>query len=111
MPSKTFLEYVQLHERTWGTKSYPGKPTLDQFLHSPVVVFWIPTEESKSVKESPRYKATLHKSLSEVEGQLLKMVLRSQIEPPKERMAKIFQDGEPVRVKSISVIFESDGGK
>ena len=29
---KGFLDYVQQHERTWGTDTYPGKPDLQEFL-------------------------------------------------------------------------------
>lgn len=36
-----FLELVQLHERTWGTETYPGRPSLADLMNASIVVMWI----------------------------------------------------------------------
>ena len=101
-----FLDYVQDHERTWGNETYPGKPNLQDFLQAPVVVFWQTIGAEKSIKEAPRYTATLHKSLDELEAYFSKLLFRAQLEPPKQRVVHIFAGGKPVRIKGIQIEFE-----
>lgn len=108
MVSKTLLDYIQLHERAWGTDSYPGKPSLEEMLNAPVIVFWAALSESRNLKTNPRYKATIYEDLSQVENRILKMVFRSQVEAPKERIAKIFRGGNPVKIKSVNVVFDTE---
>jgi hypothetical protein len=105
----TFLDYVQQHERTWGKDSYPGRPTLEQFLQSPVVVFWEPIQEKKNIKELPRHTATLHKTLDDVQEHFTKLLFRSHIEPPKNRVVKIYANQKVVRIKSVKIIFDTEG--
>jgi hypothetical protein len=103
---KTFLDYVQDHERTWGNDTYPGKPNLQDFLQASVVVFWHTLAVEKSIKESPRYTATLHKHLNELEAYFGKLLFRAQVEPPKQRVVQIFANGKPVRIRGVKVEFE-----
>ena len=103
---KQFLDYVQDHERTWGNEIYPGKPNLPDFLQAPVVVFWQAIGADKSIKESPRYTATIHKHLSELEDYFAKLLFRAQVEPPKQRVVQIFANGKPARIKGIKIEFE-----
>jgi hypothetical protein len=107
----SFLDFVQEHERSWGTETYPNRPTLGQFLSSSVVVFWEPVEAKKDTKTHPRYTASLHDSLNDVEAYFIKLLFRSQIELPKSRIIRIFSDQKPVKVKSAKIVFEIEGDK
>ena len=41
-PDAKFMDYVQRHERIWGTETYSGRPDLVDILTAPVVVAsWI----------------------------------------------------------------------
>lgn len=108
MPDKkaTFLDYVQQHERVWGTETYTNRPSLEQFLSTPVVLFWEAVDGKKDIKTLPRYTATLHNDLNEVEAYFIKMLMRSQLELPKNRLVKIFSNQKAVRVKNIQIDFE-----
>lgn len=35
-----FMELIEIHERRWGTKGYPGRPTLKELMESPIVAAW-----------------------------------------------------------------------
>lgn len=104
---KQFLDYVQEHERTWGNETYPGKPNLQDFLKAPVVVFWQVIGAEKNIKVAPRYTATLHQHLREVEDYFAKLIFRAQVEPPKNRVVQIFANGKPVRIKDVKIEFEA----
>jgi len=103
---KNFLDYVQEHERTWGNETYTGKPNLQDFLQASVVVFWQTIGDEKNIKVAPRYTATVHKDLSELEDYFAKLLFRAQVEPPKNRVVQIFANGKPVRIKGVKVEFE-----
>src|SRR5258708_38656532 len=36
----TFIELIELHERKWGTQAYPGRPSLQALMTSPIVALW-----------------------------------------------------------------------
>ncbi len=103
---KGFLDYVQQHERTWGTDTYPGKPDLQEFLGAAVVVFWQATDAERNIKSLPRYTATLHNDLEELESYFSKLLFRAQLEPPKQRVVQIFADGKRMRIRGVRVEFE-----
>lgn len=104
MADKDFIGYVQDHERSWGNETYTGRPTLQELLRAPVVVFWQPV--STDGKGGSRYTASLHTSLDDVEQYFAKLILRAQIDLPKQRLYRIFASGKEMRVKSIKVAFE-----
>lgn len=103
---KQFLDYVQEHERTWGNETYAGKPTLQDFLQAGVVVFWQAAGADKNIKTVPRYIATIHNELNELEAYFAKLLFRAQVEPPKNRVVQIFTNGKPVRIKGVKIEFE-----
>lgn len=35
-----FLDLIEIHERRWGTKQYPGRPTLKELMEYPIVAVW-----------------------------------------------------------------------
>lgn len=94
-----FLDFVQAHERDWGKDSYPGKPSLAQMLESPVVVFWKPTGN----KDSGRMTATLYADLKGIEDHFVKLVTRSQIEPPKQRISHVFMNQKSKRIRGVRI--------
>lgn len=95
------IDYVQDHERAWGMETYNGRPDLGEILKSPVVVFWDTMGDNDK-----RPIITLHNDLKELEAHFSKMIFRSSVKPPKERVLAIYQDNKPVRVKGVTVHFE-----
>lgn len=98
-----FMDFVQEHERTWGTETYPGRPELAEILAANVVVFW-----QSSDTEAPHYTITLHQELGELDEHLSKMLFRIGIKPPDRRVARIYKAQKPVSVRGIKIIY-SDG--
>jgi hypothetical protein len=103
---KSFMDYVQDHERSWGNETYQGRPNLAELIQSPVVVFWEVLKSEKNIKEVPPYTVSLHKSLSEVEHYFAKILVRAQVEAPKQRIYRIFANGKEVRIKKVTIEFE-----
>lgn len=104
--SKSFMDYVQEHERTWGTENYADRPNLVDILQAPVVVFWevLPNNDSKS--KEMRSAISLHQSLDELEQYFSRLIFRSSVEIPKRRVERIFSGGKLVRVRGVKVEFE-----
>ena len=103
---KGLLDYVQEHERSWGKETYQNRPELEDFLQSPVVVFWQPIGSENDKKKDERFIATLHQDLDELESYFSKLLFRALLEPPKQRLLKIFANSKPVQVKGVKILFE-----
>lgn len=111
---KDFMDYVQGHERSWGNDTYQNKPELEALLRSPIVAFWQPvvaTETDNKNKKTDRYTATLHKDLDELEDYFSKLLFRALLEPPKQRIIKIFANSKPVQIKGVKIQFEVSDSK
>lgn len=93
--------YIELHERSWGMRQYAGRPKLDDILKAPVVAFWRPSDD-----KDDRCTITLHDNLFDLEKYFTRLLFRSNVEPPKRRVAKIFRDGKPVIVRSVKILFQ-----
>lgn len=107
MNSKTppsLIDMVQNHERVWGMETYLNRPNLADILSAPVVVFWEPVEAKDD--KARRVTIELYKDLAEVEAYLARLVIRSGVELPKKRIARIFENGKALRVKTVKVVFE-----
>ncbi|NWF68467.1 MAG: hypothetical protein HXY40_05225 [Chloroflexi bacterium] len=98
-----FMDYVQEHERTWGTETYPGRPDLAALLQSPVVVFW--QADKTNDKTDMRYTVTLHTTLDDLHEYFSKLIFRSQAKLPNKRVVRIFKAQKPVIVRGIRVVF------
>lgn len=96
-----FMDWVQLHERAWGSRVYPGRPSLEQILSAPVVTFWQGVKESKD----PIYTVRLHEDLRDVEKYLTRLLLRSGVEAPKERLVRIYADKKRMTIRAVRVLF------
>jgi len=95
------IDYVQDHERAWGMETYNGRPDLADILKSSVVVFWDTMGDNDK-----RPIISLHDNLEELEAHFSKMIFRSSVKPPKERVLAIYQNSKAVRVKGVTVHFE-----
>lgn len=98
-----FIEYVQHHERLWGVENYKDRPSLADMFGADIVVFWqlLGPENLQNQK----FRVTLHDTLDEIERYYTKMVFRSQIQPPKERIHRIWRKQKRVRITNIDVHF------
>jgi hypothetical protein len=96
-----FMDWVQLHERSWGSRSYPARPSLEQILAAPVVTFWQAAKEAKH----PSYTIRLYEDLQDVEKYLTRLLLRSSIEPPKERLVRIYAHRKRMTIRAVRVLF------
>lgn len=100
---ENFIDYVQHHERVWGTESYKERPSLAEILNADIVVFW--QKLNPENMQNRRYRLTLHDSLEDIENFYTKILFRSQIEPPKERIHRIWRNQKRVRITNVRVEF------
>ncbi|GAB4522882.1 MAG: hypothetical protein OHK0046_36050 [Anaerolineae bacterium] len=98
--TKNFLDYVQLHERSWGNKSYTGRPDLMQIMTSPVVVFWETGDQNEPLK------ITLHPDLQDIEKYLFRQLLGARKEQSKDRLGPIFQDQKRMMIAGVRIVFK-----
>lgn len=101
---QTFMEYVQLHERTWGDEDYPNRPDLIDILRAPVCVFWLHVEDGRR-----RYSVSVHKDMRDIEEYMTQILFRRNIKDATRRIARIFTNGKPTRIKGVKIIFETQG--
>ena len=97
----SLMSLVELHERSWGLQQYNGRPRLEAIVKSPIVVFW----KALDSKEA-RLTVTLHDDLKEMEAYFVRLLFRSNVEPPKRRVARIYKDGKQIIVKGVKIVFQ-----
>jgi hypothetical protein len=90
---KPFLEWVQVHEREWGTESYIGRPSLQQLLHSPIVVMWSTTDP----KAKSRFVFSAHENAASLNEWATGMLIAGKVTMPNRKLAKIFVNQQPVK--------------
>jgi hypothetical protein len=93
-----FMQWVEAHERSWGTKEYPGKPTLTEILSAKIVIFW------KIDDRQNRYTVSLHSGGQDVEQTFLKLLFGTPMSEFKQPV-RIFQEQKRYIVKAIRFIF------
>jgi len=99
-----FMDYVQMHERLWGTDTYTGKPDLQEILEAPIVVFWKQTKRKEQL-----YTVTLHEDMREIELMFFKMLFRLSVNTSKvKRPMRVFQNQVRMRIKNVRVDFVPD---
>lgn len=96
-----FMDWVQLHERAWGSRIYPARPSLEQILSAPVVTFWQAAKESKD----PPYTIKLYDELKDVEKYLTRLLVRTSVEPPNERLVRIYAHQKRMTIRAVRVLF------
>jgi hypothetical protein len=94
-----FYELVQKHERVWGTENYKERPDLADIVGAVVVVFWLRGKEERPY-------ITLHNDLQEIEEYMTKLLFRSMVDPPEERVVRVYQRQRQVRIKNVRIEFE-----
>jgi hypothetical protein len=104
-----FMELVQSHERSWGMEQYPGRPSLSDLLHRPVVVFW--SGDDKSGKS--RYTISVHEAVDELDTVLLNMVLSSKVTASSaRRLSRLYVKQKDVKIKGLHLVLgEGEKGK
>jgi hypothetical protein len=101
--SSSFLTWVQEHERAWGNLVYGGRPTLEEILNAPVVVFW---RRTGTEKPDRYFVITLHSDLAQLEKYFARILLLSFNDPPRSQVAAIFQEQRQMRIAEVHVRFE-----
>ncbi len=96
---KSFMDFVQLHERTWGTERYSVRPGLGSIIQSPVVAFWQTQDPHRP------YKITLHENTDAIEKHILRLVIGTRFQESKEKLAVIFQHHKRIGIAGFSIIF------
>ena len=94
-----FMNYVELHERSWGMDSYKDRPKLEAILQAPVVAFWRPAERGES-----RHIITLYDSVDELNEELSSMLLHSSTRPIKHRLFRLFYKQKRIYVKGVRLL-------
>jgi hypothetical protein len=102
-PADNFLSWVQTHERAWGTQTYAGRPTLEQILASPVVVFW--QRSAADAKSDKHYVVTLHDNLSTLEKYFARQLMFSHAETARNRVIAIFDDRRQMQIVGVRIQF------
>lgn len=103
MAHRSFMDYVQDHERDWGNETYDNRPGLAAILTSPVVVFWKPNPDD--IHNEKRLKITLHNDTEDLERILTRLMFITRQEPPDERIYAVFQDQQRIMVAHVSITF------
>ena len=101
MSTNPFMELIQIHERTWGMDTYPGRPSLSDLLSRPLVVFWAGDEKGGTRRSI----ATVHDTIDELNDALLSMILASKVTAhPAHRLQRIFINQKPAEVVGLKLI-------
>lgn len=96
-----FMALVETHERQWGTKSYRGRPSLNDILQAHIVAVW-------HTDQHPYLIFTLHSQFRELEIYFYKSLFRPPVEIKKtgqRRLMRIYQDKERMVAKNLSIQF------
>ncbi|MDQ7027740.1 MAG: hypothetical protein Q9P44_19535 [Anaerolineae bacterium] len=101
---KTFMDYVQFHERVWGNEQYPNRPQLQEILDASVVVFW--QDIGMENLQNRRFQVTLHDQLDEVEVFISKALQRSHNDYLEKRIHRVYKNSVRVNIKHIRIEFE-----
>lgn len=93
-----FMRAVELHERIWGVKRYPHRPSLSNILSSTVVVFW------KDVKQLS-WRITLHEDLSGIEAEYKRILFRLVIKQPDVVIDRIYYKRQRIYVTGVKFTY------
>ncbi len=101
-----FMGLVELHERNWGTDTYPERPRLSDILDAPVVVFWNSADKNES-----RHIVTLHDNLNQLNKYFEDLFLNQKTRRIDRRISRIYRNREEVKVKGLRLVFDKVDGK
>jgi len=97
---KSFMDYVQHHERTWGTNNYTERPGLGDIMGSPVVAFW------KHNDDDGLFRITLHDDLAEIEKYFLRMLFTSQSGAMDQKLSRVYKNQKRMAIKGVKIEFD-----
>lgn len=97
-PADTFIDIVQKHERTWGTETYPDRPSLADLLSAPIVAWW-----RSANAEDDRLKSSIHQDLDELNRYAVRILLHSRLEFPDKRLAMVYINQKKAAIKGVSL--------
>lgn len=97
----TFLGFVELNERAWGTESYVGRPKLQEILDARVVVFWHSTK-----RRDPGLRISVYPDLKALHHYTSRMLIHSNTQQPDRRIARVYVDRRRMRLKGIKLVFD-----
>lgn len=97
--NETFMREVEEHERSWGNKSYQGRPSLLEIIQSPVVVFW------EHVEQDVPNTVMLYNDLKEIEKYYVRILATRNPDGFKRRIVQVFQNQERVVIKGVKIAF------
>ena len=96
-----FMGLVELHERNWGTDTYPERPRLSDVLEAPVVVFWHSTDKNES-----RHLVTLHDDLRQLNAYVEDMFLNQNTRRIDRRFSRIYYNRKEIKLTGLRLIFD-----
>jgi hypothetical protein len=99
----TFMGFVELNERAWGTDSYPGRPRLEEILRARVVAFW-----QHSRNRDPAYRVSIHENLLEIHEWASQTLIDSKNRMPEKRLTRLYVDKRRARIKGVRILLEED---
>jgi hypothetical protein len=114
-----FMEFIQLHERQWGTEQYEGRPSLAELLNAPIVAVWsgkapVATttgyvspasakRQTLAVNDN-KFLVTCHHDVDELEKVLADIVLLKRVSPFSYRkLARIYVRQQEMEVTGIKL--------
>lgn len=97
-----FMGWVEMHEHNWTDNPYPNRPPLADILRTPVVTFWKPHKEEKQ----GRYYVRCFADLRAVESHFVKLMMRSELEAPQDRLIRIYSNQKQVIIAGIKMDFQ-----
>jgi len=92
---KTFLEWVEFHERKWGIEQYPGRPALRDLLSCSIVAMW---------RVGKRFMLSVHSKSDELNDLVTGLITGTIENPDGKTLYKIYFNREPIefRIKIVS---------
>lgn len=100
---ETFMGYVQIHERAWGTDDYKGRPKLTEILAAPIVAFWYSTQQGEA-----RLLVSLYDHIDELEEEISTLFLHSRTRPIERRLFRLFYQQKRLHVEGLQLILTRD---
>lgn len=115
------LDLIQLHERIWGTTTYPDRPSLAELLNSPVVAVWVDMQppntegrvaaarraltEDKSSDEW--FKLGAYKTSEELYEALFRVLI---VGGPMtcRRLSRVYLNGKSLKITGVRLTVEKD---
>lgn len=94
----SFMEWVEVHERAWGTEVYTGRPSLDDIMNAACVTFWRPLRKDKHL----RYIIRLYSTQAQLEHYLIRLMFKND----SDRLSRIFIHQQLYAIKSVRLKLE-----